>query len=130
MVRRVARRGSSLVFPPPKRAMRWLGSTLRTGAQALGANLVVLDQSFAQAQIAVLGDFTVTRVRGLLTVASDQSVATEEPFGALGMMVVREDARNIGVTALSDPYTQAFDSGWFLHQYWRAAARVGTDVSI
>ena len=118
------RRTSSLAVRPPKRAMRWLGSTLRTGVQTVVAGGIVLDQSFAQAAITVVGDFTITRIRGILSVASDQVTLDEQPFGALGVMVVREAARAIGVTALVRPYDEAFDSGWMLHQYWRVSCHV------
>ena len=131
MARIVRRSRSSLVVTPQRRAMRWLGSTLRTDEQGLGAGTVVLDQSFAQAQIAVIGDFTITRVRGLLSVASDQFIATEQAFGAMGFMVVSEQARAAGVASIPDPYDEAFDSGWFVHQYWRApmAVTVGAPAS-
>ena len=127
---RVVRRTSSQLVRPPKRAMRWLGSTLRDAQLTINAGAVTLDQSFSQAAIAVLGDFTIVRIRGLLSVASDQSVATEEPFGALGVMVVKEPARAAGTGSLPRPYDEAFDSGWLLHQFFRGACRVGTDTGI
>jgi len=129
VARIVSRRGSSLVVPKSTRTVRWLGSQLLGTTQSLAAATISLNQSFAQSQIELLGDFTITRTIVDFYVASDQSVATETPFGALGMMVVREQARAVGVTGLPDPYDDAFDSGWFVHQYWLASVRVGTDVA-
>ena len=126
---RVLRRSSSHALVGVKRrGTAWLGSAIATDTSTLAAGAVVLDQSFTGAQSQAKGDFTIVRTRGLLSVASDQSIATEEPFGALGFMVIREAARVIGVTAIARAYDDAKDDGWFVHQYWRAACRVGTDI--
>ena len=47
-----------------------------------------------------LRPFTLIRVRGIFTIASDQSAATETQVGALGVAVVSEQAASIGVTAV------------------------------
>ncbi len=48
------------------RTVRWLQSAISTSASSLAASAIVLDQAFAEAQIAAIGDFTITRIRGLL----------------------------------------------------------------
>ena len=127
---RVVRRTSLAIVTPRKRGTNWLIGANRTAQVAVNPSVSTLDSSFSQAVVAAIGDFTIVRVRGLLSVASDQSVATEEPFGALGMMVVRESARVAGSASIPRPYDDADDQGWFVHQYFRASCRVGTDIGI
>ena len=56
----------------------------------------------------------------MLWVKSDQVAATEEPFGAMGMMVVRDQAATAGVGSLPTPIAEEFDDGFFVHQFWQA----------
>ncbi len=99
----------------PRRQSNWLASADVVGFTAMAAAAVRLDQSFSQAQIQAQGPLTITRTVGWIHIFSDQQVATEAPFGALGMMVVREAARVAGIGSLPTPITDEFDDGFFLH---------------
>ncbi len=96
-----------------RRQTDWLGSADRTGVSTIAAAGVILDQSFTQAQIQALGPITIVRTIGYIALRSDQAALTEEPFGALGFMVVREQARVAGVGSLPTPIASEFDDGWF-----------------
>ena len=105
-----------------RRATNWLSSAIETGENTLAAATATIDQSFSAAQIQAQAPAggTIVRTRGTLWVKSDQAVATESPIGALGFMVVREQARVVGVTAVPTPTTESFDDGFFVHQFWQA----------
>ncbi len=57
---------------------------------------------------------TLRRIRGLLTVQSDQSAATEFQVGALGCAVFTDTAIAAGVASLPDPVTDVEDEMWVL----------------
>ncbi len=72
----------------------------------------------------LMGTFTVTgspetvrRVRGLVHWQSDQSAASETPFGAIGMCVVTQDAAAAGAASIPGPFTDAASSVWLYHQF-------------
>ncbi len=107
----------------PRRQTNWLASADVTVITGLAGNAAVIDQAFSAAQIGVIGPLTITRTRGTLWVSSDQATADETPFGALGMMVVREQANAAGVASVPTPITEEFDDGFFVHQFWLAGLR-------
>ncbi len=126
---RIVNRGSRVlsgVVRGPRRATEWLASADVASSTALAGAASVLNQSFTAAQIGALGPLTVVRTRGLLMVSSDETTQSEEPFGALGFMVVREQARAAGITAIPTPITEEFDDGFFVHQFFHAGIRVAT----
>ena len=49
---------------------------------------------------------------------SDQAVADETFFGAVGLAVVREAARAVGVTALPGPIFDSAADLWQMHQFY------------
>ena len=59
---------------------------------------------------------------------TDQDLADEQPFGAIGGIVVQDSAVAIGVTALPDPEADASSDSWFLHQYFAAPTRFSSAV--
>ena len=118
MARRIINRSFAPVPQSLRRKTEWIASADTTGNIALGANSVILDQSFSQAQNQAIGPFTIVRTRGILWVGTDQIAANEQPFGAMGMMVVREPARVAGIGSLPTPITDEFDDGFFVYQYW------------
>ncbi len=105
-----------------KRAMKWISSADVTDKVGLAAASSVLSQSFTAAQLQAVAQAggTIVRTRGSLWVQSDQVTATEEPVGAMGMMIVREQARVAGITAIPTPVTESFDDGFFVHQWFQA----------
>ncbi len=61
-------------------------------------------------------EFTLRRMRGLLSVASDQVAATENQIGAVGAYTADDTAAGVGISALSDPVTDVSDDIWVWHQ--------------
>ena len=117
-----------VVMRGPRRQTEWLGSvaSVAESIRQIGGSTVVLDQNFTQAQIQVIGPFTIVRTIGELVVAPDQFAADEQVVGAMGFMVVREQARLIGITAVLTPFTENFDDGFFGHLYWNTSVRFAT----
>ncbi len=121
------RRGFSRTPPSMRRKTVWIGSFDVTGMTTLAAGAAVLDQSFlATAQ----SPFTVTRTRGFVFVKSDQEANTETPFGALGMMVVRDPAAAAGVASVPTPITEEEDEGWFVWQPFVTDITVSSAIGI
>ncbi len=77
---------------------------------------------------------TVIRVRGLITVGSDQQSATELGMGAFGLGLVSEQASTLGITALPLPDSDSGWKGWLWHSYFafntffRSASGISYDV--
>ncbi len=73
---------------------------------------------------------TVTRVRGILSVQSDQATGSEEQRGAFGLIRVTDRARVAGAASIPGPATDGDDDGW---QTWMPIVQtsvldVGTGV--
>jgi len=66
---------------------------------------------------------TVVRIRGLLSVTSDQAGVSESQYGALGFIRVTDVARGIGASAIPGPLTDSDDDGWLL---WQGVAQRGS----
>ena len=105
-----------------RRGTVWVASADVSAKTGLAAATAILDQSFTAAQLAAAGASagTIVRTRGDLWVVTDQLVATEEPFGAMGMAVVSEPARVTGITAVPAPITNEDSDLFFVHQFWQA----------
>jgi len=112
----------------PRRHTLWGASADATAVTALGGATSVLAQSFSEATLTAFGasPSTVIRIRGSLYVQSDQSVAGERPFGALGCAVVSEQARAAGIASLPSPITDEDSDLFFLWIPWQAAATVSS----
>jgi len=72
-------------------------------------------------------DETVLRVRGGFMVSSDQVATLERPQGAVGMIVVSEDAFATGIGAVPGPVTDIGNDGWFMWQPLTAFFDTGGD---
>ncbi len=101
----VTRRGSD-------RIMTWIGVNI--GATAVAGGSAVLAGTLNAAALA-LRPFTVIRSRVVCLWTTDQFVASEAPFGAVGSIVVKEDATAAGVASLPAPATE-FDANWVFYQ--------------
>ena len=112
----------------PRRATDWLASADIDTGQALAAGAAILDQSFTSAQVNALGPLTITRTVGWIAIRTDQNAANEDPFGALGMMVVREQARVAGIASVPTPVTEEFDDGFFVYVPWISSIRFGSAI--
>ncbi len=121
---RIIRRSSFVRRVGPRRATQWGASADTTGGTALAAATSQIDQQFTEAILQEVSPGTVQRVRGELWVVSDQVVATEQPFGAIGFAVVSEQARAAGAASLPAPITNEDSDLWFVHQFWHTDIRV------
>ncbi len=113
-----------------RRQTDWGASADITGTTALAAASVILDQSFTDASLNFTQPGTIIRTRGELWVKSDQLVATEEPFGAMGMVVVEDRARVAGAASLPFPIADAGSDSWFVHQFFQAGIAVSSAIGI
>ena len=116
----MARRRTGLVtVRGQRRATTWVASSIETAISQLNAGAARLDQSLDNATLTVIGQpLTVIRTRGEIWIQSDQAIAKEDPFGALGMCVVSEQARAAGVGSVPTPGAEPDSDLWFLHQFF------------
>ncbi len=113
-----------------RRESLWLGIT--ESSTALGAaNTAVLINLLNAAALA-LTPFTIVRTRGVWSVRSDQTAATEQQMVGLGAAVVSTQAAAIGVTAVPTPFTDQGSDLWFLYEMWASTfsvvSAIGTEV--
>ncbi len=99
-----------------RRLSQWVGSADVTDHTSLAAATTLIDQSLTPAD----QPETIVRVRGLLTVESDQVAGKETPFGAIGFAIVSTEALAAGAASIPAPYSNAGDDGWFVHQFFSA----------
>ena len=120
------RSGSRVIQRSNRRKTFWLASAVVTARTALPQASVVLDQSFS-----FIEPHTIVRTRGSIWWGSDQEGSDEEPFGALGMAVVRTQAAAIGITALPTPGTDADSDSFFLYQpLLQSVVAAGTPATV
>jgi len=106
----MARRGRTFVRSA-KRTMLWIGQDV--GAAVAGADSILL--STLNAAALALRPFTVVRSRHLIIWDTDQQIATEDPIGVLGKIVVTESAAAAGIVSIPTPVQEA-DADWFIYQ--------------
>ena len=108
-----------------RRLTEWAATAPETTYTNLAAATAILDSFFTAED-----PETVIRVVGTLNIQSDQVAGGEEPFGAIGLCVVSDQAFAIGVTAIPTPYTDASSDLWLMHRFWQAPIAVATAASI
>ncbi len=120
---RTARRSGFLTRGGVKRRETvWLGVT-DTETTLTPANPVLINALNAAAL--ALRPFTVVRARGFIYVRSDQIAASESFGAALGVAVVSDEARAIGVTAIPTPITEDSSDLWFTYESIAGFSRFG-----
>jgi len=97
---------------PAPRSNVWLFQTV--AIQVVAGNTLAFLTSLNAAADA-LRPFTVVRTRLTMLVESDQSGASEISRGAMGMIVVKDQASAIGATALPAPGTNT-NAEWFVYE--------------
>jgi len=91
----------------------WTGSVLAAPVVVAAATKVLLTTfSLSNQNI----DETVLRVVGGINVMSDQQAATEDQIGAVGFILVTNQAAAAGVASMPGPVTDNGDDGWFVYQ--------------
>ena len=124
---RVVRRSFGGARRSPGRLTEWFADPFPSDMFLLPANSFIILSSLTAAGLAKR-PFTITRSVGMLFVTSDQAAANEEPFGAVGGMVVSDKAVATGATAVPDPVTQASSDEWFLYQQFALQQRATAAV--
>ncbi len=99
-------------FPKRSSNKSWAGAVDMANGIA-GASTKVLLGSIS-ASVATI-DETILRTVGIVTVKSDQGIATEDYSGAFGMMVVNDRAITAGAASIPGPITDIGDDGWFVY---------------
>jgi len=79
--------------------------------------------------LTVVPTVTIRRTIGNLWIASDQTSATEDQFGALGFFIANDTAIALGATALLDPVGDASDDTWFVWMPFQMEGRQLTVVA-
>jgi len=111
-----------------RRATEWLFLPHSQTVQGASATAVLIASLNAAAL--ALRPFTVVRTRLDWLCFSDQSAATENFVGNIGVAVVSDQAIAVGVTAVPTPATDLGSDLWFLHQIWHGRFElVGTSIN-
>ncbi len=97
-----------------------------SAVQTLAAATSSIDQSLTPAD----QPETVIRTRGLLTIETDQEGADEQPFGAIGFIVVSAEALAAGAASIPAPYSNSGDDGFFVHQFFAAPVTFSTGTGL
>jgi len=111
---RVGRR-SGRIFRGGRSVRETAWVNIATTSTGLAPSTGVLFSGFSAAALG-LRPFTIVRVRGWLSLSSDQSIAVETYAGSLGMAVVSDQAFAIGVTAVPTPQTDKDSDLWFVYE--------------
>ncbi len=111
MAHRTFRRGAGAIAS--KRLTSWFEfQPVLTNLSAVGGTIIFSLNAAALA----LRPFTIVRTRFLVGIISDQTAASENQVGALGMAVVSDQAVAVGVTAVPTPIIDMASDLWFVHQ--------------
>ena len=124
---RIVRRSGGFGRGGSGRLTEWFGDPFQTVEGSLPANSFVVVSALLAAGLAKR-PFTITRTIGMISILSDQNVAVEVPFGAVGGIVVSEKAVATGATAIPDPVTQVNSDLWFMYQSFAAEGSASTNV--
>ena len=88
------------------------------------SGLLIAEQTIAGSTAVLLGTFvlsnagideTFLRSLGTFSLKTDQAAGDEVQLGAIGMIVVSDQAISVGITAVPHPITDIDDDGWFVH---------------
>ena len=99
------------VRPAPRTSL-WIGAGLGN-TTLVGSSKQLIGSLNAAALL--LRPFTVVRTRLDVRFESDQAAASEKPTGALGFIVLNDNATAIGPTAVGGPVTEP-NADWFAYQ--------------
>ena len=102
--------------PSQRRRTTWAQSAVQDVFTLLPLGTKRLDQTLNPGLLANVGaqESTIVRVRGILSVRSDQQVAVEGAAGAFGMIMVTDEAVAAGAASIPGPASDSADGGWFV----------------
>jgi len=116
----------------PRRQTDWALGLVSSAYVNIPAASKVLITRFTAAQMAAVAPGTIVRVRGMLSIKSDQVAAREEFQGAVGLGFVNETAGALGVTGIPGPCGggagEVLYDGWLYHQFFQQMFELGTAV--
>ena len=110
MAHRAFRRGSAAIRSA--RETEWVPIT--PTVNGLGAGSFAITNSLNAAALA-LRPFMIVRTHLQWSIVSDQVIATESQYAAVGLAVVSDQASAIGATAVPTPINDLGSDLWFLH---------------
>ena len=107
----------------PRRTTEWIG-----GENVL-ADPTGLSENSVAIHMATISPWagTIIRVRGYFKAWTDQVVASETPFGAIGICVVSREAWAAGAASIPAPYTDSGSDKWLYHSYFGAPYLFGAN---
>ena len=117
IVTRTFRRGGRSV-----RQNLWIGLQFAQTSVTEGTTGVLLASMNAAAL--ALRPFTIVRSRWAVHIETNQSAASEQYQGAIGAMVVSDQAAATGIGAIPKPLTNS-DGDWFVHEPYAGSFTLG-----
>ena len=113
--------------PSQRRKVTWVGSVRSQVYQTVALDTKVLDQILDPKTLpnVQVQESTIVRTRGILSIRSDQAAVVEDQIGAVGFMLVTDEAVAAGAAAIPGPASEAGNDGWFV---WVPFAQRGADV--
>ncbi len=111
----MARRSRQRFVRPPARTKIWIGQGV--GQTTISASAKTLVSTLSAGAL-LLRPFTILRTHMLVSYKSDQTAASEQAFGTLGLLIVTDTAASIGATAVPNPSGVDGDpeADWYLWQ--------------
>ena len=119
----MARRTFAWVAPRRRRFVAWSSSTPVTSGTSLAASTSVISEVFTP----TVPEQTVVRIRGLFAFRGDNSGADENQIGAVGIIMVKEPAATLGITAVPTPATDG-EMEWMWHSYFTTRLEFSSGV--
>ena len=113
-----------------RRATEWIGFVSTGEFQIAAPSTALVLGTISQVELADFVPFTLIRIRGWFSHRSDQAAASETYAGALGIAVVKEQARAVGGTSLPAPITDSGDDSWLYWTPFVGRIAVATSVGI
>ena len=99
-----------------RRKVTWGISAFTTAYTTLPAASAIFAQVFDPRLLGNVASIesTIVRVRGILSVRSDQASVVEEQFGSLGFIIISDAQASVGITSIPIPQTDGAEDGWFV----------------
>jgi len=126
-IRTARRSGLVLRGGRNRRETSWID--MATTFTTLASGTPVLFSGFS-ASVLALRPFTIVRVRGWLSLSSDQATALENYAASFGLAIVSDQALAIGITAVPTPQAEKDSDLWFLYEELAGRIQAVTSTGI
>ncbi len=114
----------------PKRQMDWSLGLASSAFVNVPANSKVLLGSTAIGALDAQTPFTIVRTRGTYSTRSDQSAATEDVIGGIGLAIVNDVSAAAGIGSIPGPLSDLLWNGWYWIDYFRQTFQFESAVGI